>query len=95
MRGVGESAFHNLFPVGYRQLAKDHLDIAEDNQGSEKWGRIFPDKAKSHGQFGAKTTYKIDKQRDRQTDRKIGNIIPGQSQISWTLIFKLKILSEI
>ena len=69
MRGVGESAFHNLFPVGYRQLAKDHLDIAEDNQGSEKWGRIFPDKAKSHGQFGAKTTYKTDGQTEKQKDR--------------------------
>ena len=31
----------------------------------------------------------------RQTDRKMGNIIPGQSQISWTSIIKLKILSEI
>ena len=26
-------------------------------QGSEKWGRIFLDKANSHGQFGPKTTY--------------------------------------
>ena len=39
-------------------------------QGSEKWGRwgrIFPDKTKSHGQFGLKTAYKTDRQPD--TDR--------------------------
>ena len=41
-------------------------------QGSEKWGRwgsLFPDRAKSHGQFGPKTTYKTDGQTERQTDR--------------------------
>ena len=40
-------------------------------QGSEKWGRwgrIFPDKAKSHGQFGPKTTYKTDRQTNRHYD---------------------------
>ena len=45
------------------------------HQGSEKWGRFFPDKDKSHGQFGAKTTYKTDgqteRQRDRQPDRQV------------------------
>ena len=44
------------------------------DQGSEKWGRwgrIFPDKVKSHEQFGPKTTYKIDRQTDRLTDRLI------------------------
>ena len=50
-------------------------------QGSEKWGRwgrIFPDKAKSHGQFEPKQRIKFTySQTDRQTDRKIGNIIPG------------------
>ena len=57
-------------------------------QGSEKWG----DKEESRG----KTTYKIYRQTDRQTDRqKKRNIIPRQSQISWTLISKLQILSEI
>ena len=57
-----------------------------------RWGRIFPDKAKSHGQFGPQQCIKfIDRQTGRsvrQTDRKIGNmgnIIPGQSQISWTV----------
>ena len=60
-------------------------------QGSEKfgrWGRIYPDKAKSHGHFGPKTTYKIfrqtdrhtqrqtDRQTDKPTDRKVGIIFP-------------------
>ena len=42
------------------------------SQGSGKWrrwGRIFPDRAKSHGQFGPKTTYKTDGQTERQRDR--------------------------
>ena len=41
-------------------------------QGSEKWGRwgrIFPDRAKSHGQFVPKTMYKTDGQTKRQRDR--------------------------
>ena len=74
------------------------------HQGSEKWGRwgrIFPDKAKSHGQFGPKKKHEI----YRQTDRKMGVIIPRQKShgslqtsnlvehliyaLSWTvLIFK-------
>ena len=40
-------------------------------QGSEKWGRwgrIFLDKAKSHGQFGPKTTCKTDRQKNRHFD---------------------------
>ena len=36
-------------------------------------GKNLPDRAKSHGQFGPKTTYKTDgqteRQRDRQTER--------------------------
>ena len=53
-------------------------DMGGQGQGSEKlgrWGRVFPDSAKSHGQFGPKTTYKTDgqteRQRDRQTDSQI------------------------
>ena len=48
-------------PVGAR-----HLGQGSDKWG--RWGRIFPDKAKSHGQFGPKTTYKTDRQTDRHYD---------------------------
>ena len=46
--------------------------VPGEGEGSEKWvrwGRIFLDKAKSHGQFGPKTTYKTDGQTERQRDR--------------------------
>ena len=48
-------------------------------QGSEKWGRwgrIFPDKAKSHGQFEPKQHIKLKKkQTDRQTDRQTEKLV--------------------
>ena len=56
--------FQHLLPVPWYHM------VSHVWQGSEKWGRwgrIFPDKAKSHGQFGPKTTYKTDRQTD--TDR--------------------------
>ena len=56
---------------GFIGLGKDFsLREAPQIQGSEKWGIwgiIFPDKAKSHGHFGLKTTYK--RGTDRQTER--------------------------
>ena len=45
--------------------------VPGEGEGSEKWGRwgrIFPDKAKSHGQFEPKQRIKL-KKNNRQTDR--------------------------
>ena len=59
------------------QLSRTLAPWAHHHQDSEKlgiWGILFPDKAKSHGQFGPKTTYET----DRQTYRKQADIQTGR-----------------
>ena len=58
-------------------------------QGSGKWGRwgrIFPDKAKSYGQFEPKKCIKFTySQTDRQTDRKKEILFPDKAKYHFNL----------
>ena len=82
--GVGDTWYRDPFlraaergpttPLRPGHIGQLGNNLETNGQGSEKWGRwgrIFPDKAKSHGQFGPKTTYKTERQTDSriQTDR--------------------------
>ena len=57
-----------------RDIFWEHEGLAAGLRKVGRWGRIFPDKSKSHGQFAPKTMYKKDRQTDRKMDSQTDKI---------------------